>query len=540
MKKIYLLLILSLQGLFLTAQTVSINLDEQNIADVLTPDVQKTVTKITLKGHMTSADYPFVNACQKLTKLDLTNAIVDSIPEHSLTNANILLDLYLPKKKTVFNANAIKNISGYESSIITVHVTGYFPTLNSLSSVLEGPYGPMQEPQTLCFTTDEGNNCCYEPYKGVIFSADKDTLFKFSPMERYDYRHGYYDTELKYLDDTAKVKVVAPYAFAYSKNGGNIYFTDSLKMICHNAFEGAFFPDLTTGLGGVQDGSLSIYLGNNPPQLELPVEDISQHVVYYNDWPYYLGYNDFTLKIPSFHTYLENSCLWAEAPISNANFDWMWEYNNNNRRFYTYRDSNNNVLYYEPPHVIKTEWYSETYNVENIEFTKTTEGTDSIISTDIEVEYGSYYMFIIAWKTIVDESGVSADWNPCHYVEYHDTIYSPIPDDDELDYDFEIHDDDGNLVFSSRRKGDKGSTEHLNGTLTNVPQSQQGDLKSRTSGMRYGASPWKSQRVNFGPTGIRPLDAAPANNTYYDLTGRPAEETSKGILIKNGKKVLVK
>ena len=109
-----------------------------------------------------------------------------------------------------------------------------------------------------------------------------------------------------------------------------------------------------------------------------------------------------------------------------------------------------------------------------------------------------------------------------------------------MDFDFEIYDDEGNLLYSNKRRGDKGSTEHISGTLTNVPQSQQGDLKSRTIGRRFGSSPWKSQRVNFGVTGIRPLDATPASNTLYDLQGLPANESQKGILIRNGKKVLVR
>ena len=158
----------------------------------------------------------------------------------------------------------------------------------------------------------------------------------------------------------------------------------------------------------------------------------------------------------------------------------------------------------------------------------------------MDVEYGSYYKFIIAWKTIVDESGVSADWNPCHYVEHYDTIYSPIPDGDELDYDFEIYDDEGNLLYSNKRRGDKGNTEHLSGTLTNVPQSQQGDLKSRVRGMRYGESPWRTRRVDFGPTAIKSPVLQEEQGEAFDLTGRPTNASQKGIYIRNGKKILVR
>ena len=525
MKKISLFLILSLQGLFLTAQTVSINLDEQNIADVLTPEVQKTVTKITLKGHMTDSDYTFVNDCPKLKLLDMTDAITDSIPPYSLIKQKPLANLYLPKKKTLFYANAVKNTylenwgrHGEDvwmdfDDDVTVHVTGDFPEIG---------IGNRNNNRQVLFTIEKNNSRYIETEDGIIYSADGDTLVY------YGVKYFYYWRELveKGLDHF-DVKVIAPFAFAYQQLEGGISltFSDRLEVISQHAFEGIEWL-YTVGTAWVT-ADLNVYLGERPPRVDGLVS-----------WNTTNG--SITFIVPNMRTYLENSCLWAEAPIMEEGYLWMIEYNSNDRRYYTYRDSNNNVLYYEPPHVIKTEWYSETYNVENIEFTKTSEGTDSIISTDIDVEYGSYYKFIIAWKTIVDESGVSADWNPCHYVEYYDTIYSPIPEGDDLDYEFEIYDDQGNLLYSNKRRGNKGSTEHLNGTLTNVPQSQQGDLKSRTIGRRFGESPWKSQRVNFGTTGIHPLNAAPASSTLYDLQGLPANETLKGILIRNGKKVLVK
>ena len=61
MKKIYLFLFLSLQGLFLMAQTVSINLDEQRMEDVLTTDVQKWAYKVIISGHMKTEDFTFLN-----------------------------------------------------------------------------------------------------------------------------------------------------------------------------------------------------------------------------------------------------------------------------------------------------------------------------------------------------------------------------------------------------------------------------------------------------------------------------------------------
>ena len=543
MKKIYLFLILSLQGLFLGAQgnkvTVTINLDEQNIADVLL-NKQWCVNKLILSGHMKAEDFTYINDCDILRTLDLTDAIVDSIPPHSMTNANMLLDLYLPKKKTIFNVNAVKNLSRWQSDIITIHVTGYFPVLNSLSSVLESEYGLQQDPQQLYFTTEEGNECCAEPFKGVIFSADMDTLFKFSPIVGYEEGLGYSGEEEKeFLNHHTNVKVIAPYVFAYMKICGSFYFSDSLKMICHNAFDGSIMPPVTTGGGGYL--ALSIYLGNNPPQIELPAYDENEDVVYIDDWSWYLNYNPFIIYIPSLRTYLETSSLWAETPIFPKNFQYMMDYNNNDRRYYTFRDKDGKPLYYTYPHIIETDKYIVALNVDNIAFTRQSAGSDSIISADMDVEYGAYYRYIVSWTTIADETSEYPDWNPCHYVEHFDTIYSPIPDEDELTYDIEIVDDEGNVVFSSRRKGGKGSTEHVSGVLTNVPQSQQGDLKSRTSGMRYGESPWKSQRVNFGSTGIASPQLSPeGKGGWFDLTGRPVDGTQKGILIRNGKKVLIR
>ena len=201
-------------------------------------------------------------------------------------------------------------------------------------------------------------------------------------------------------------------------------------------------------------------------------------------------------------------------------------------------DKEGNLLHYVKPHIVSSEWHASTLNTENVTFDFASEDGSSV-STEMDVEYGAYYTFVYSW-TMIERDYPNPLYPYFHEQEYRDTILSPIPEGDDLTYEFEIYDDEGNLLYSSKRKGDKGSSEHLSGTLTNVPKSQQGDLKSRTTGMRFGESPWKSQRVNFGVTGIRQLDASSASNSLYDLTGRPTDETRKGIYIKDGKKIWVR
>ena len=512
MKKICLLLILSLQGLFLTAQTVSINLDEQNIADVLTPDVQATATEIILSGHMTSADYAFVNACPKLTKLDMTDVVIDSIPQFCLANATSLADLYLPKKETVFNFYAVKNDI---TNSVTAHITGLFPDLDVPTT------GDRMAATDVMFTVEKDNGRYYEAEDGFIYSANLDTLYRFAQV------HSDWYTE-------AYAVAIRPYAFAWLKldTGVELELDKALKLICQHAFEGVRWLPYDPNYRYANYSDFVIVLHNNRrtgyPQLDGPVawntdeyRAINGSLVFFVEgW-----YKDF----------LHNSCFWAGTDLMDVDTSLFFDPSCYPAE--KYYDKEGNLLQYIRPHIVSSEWYVGTLNTENVTFSQSSEGNDSPVTTDMDVQYGAYYNFVYSWTMIERENPLYPYY---HAVEYRDTILSPIPEGDDLSYDFEIYDDEGNLLYSNQRKGDKGSTEHLNGTLTNVPKSQQGDLKSRTRGRRFGESPWKSQRVNFGATGIRPLNAAPASSTLYNLQGLPANESQKGILIRNGKKVLVK
>lgn len=519
MKKIYLLLILSLQGLFLTAQTVSINLDEQNIADVLTPDVQATATEIILSGHMTSADYAFVNACPKLTKLDMTDVVIDSIPQFCLSNATSLADLYLPKKETVFNFYAVKNVI---TNSVTAHITGLFPQLDVPTT------GDKNAATDVVFTIEKGNERYFEGHQGIIFSANMDTLYRYS--------QGY--PAINFY-----AKVIRPYSFAWLRlpRGHDVQISPDLELICQHAFEGIrwegevsdpiwnfnHYADLVIRLHNLFSPSYPV------PRLAGPVNWNTKEYESIN------GSLMIRAEFGSVRTYLENSCLWAGV-------DMIDEYYHNkiastlilNEEYY---DKDGNRLFAIKPHFISSEWHAGTLSTSNITFSSSSDSDDgaSTINADMDVEYGAYYTFVLSYTT-VERVFPNPEYPYFHTVEYRDTILSPIPDGDDLMYEFEIYDDEGNLVFSNKRRGDKGSTEHLNGTLTNVPQSQQGDLKSRTTGMRFGESPWKSQRVSFGTTGIRQLDASSTSNSLYDLTGRPTDGTRKGIYIKDGKKIWVR
>lgn len=512
MKKIYLSLILSLQGLFLMAQTVSINLDEQNIADVLTPEVQASVTQITLSGHMSAADYAFVNGCQKLTTLDMTDVIIDSIPQSCLSNATSLTDLYLPKKQTVFNFYAVKNTF---TNKVTAHVTGLFPELDVPTT------GDRDAATDVVFTVEKDNERYYETSEGFIYSANKDTLYRFGQVHPDWYTSAY-------------AVAIRPYAFAWLKldTGLELEFDSALKLICQHAFEGVrWIPYDPEGLYH-NYSDFVVVLHNNRrtgyPQLEGPVS--------WNTDEYRAVNGSLVFFVEGWYKdYLHNSCLWAGTDLMDVDTHLFFD-----PKCYPAEecyDREGNLLHYVRPHIISSEWYVGTLNTENVTFSQASDGNNSSVTTDMDVEYGAYYNYVYSWTLVEREHPNSPNYRA---VEYRDTILSPIPEGDDLTYEIEIYDDGGNLLYSNKRKGNKGSTDHLSGTLTNVPQGEQGELKSRSSGMRYGASPWKSQRVSFGTTGIRQLDASSASNSLYDLTGRPTDGTRKGIYIKEGKKIWVR
>lgn len=519
MKKIYLFLILSLQGLFLAAQTVSINLDEQHIADVLTPDVQASVTQITLSGHMSAADYAFVNDCPSLTKLDMTDVIIDSIPAFCLAKATSLADLYLPKKQTVFNFYAVKNdITGN----VTAHVTGLFPDLDVPLT------GDRLAATDVLFTVEKENDRYFETEQGYIFSANMDTLYRFAQKD------------LDWATADAYAVVIRPYAFAWLKlyTGFELSLYPALELICQHAFEGVRWLPYNPETLYHNYADFVVYLGNTSDKNKYPIPQLEGPVSWNTEE--YRSSNGtllFYIYEGHFKSYLENSCFWAGTDMMDSYNCHMFdpELIDTEKRY----DKDGNLLQYVKPHIVFSEWHANIIDTDNVTFNHSSEDNSSSMIVEMDVEYGAFYTYVYSW-TMIERDYPNPLYPYFHTQEYRDTIYSPIPEGDDLTYECEIYDDEGNLLYSNKRKGDKGSSEHLSGTLTNVPKSQQGDLKSRTTVMRYGASPWRSQRVSFGPTAIPSLELPPTSGSSYDLTGRPVHDTQKGLLIRNGKKILIK
>ncbi|MBO4444658.1 MAG: hypothetical protein J5814_07850 [Bacteroidaceae bacterium] len=539
MKRFYLTLLLCLQAAFLMAQAdstiVRIDLDSCSINSILTPQVQSYVKKLILSGHMQNEDFPYVNDCPKLKILDLTDVITDSIPQYSLIKDKPLTDIYLPKKKTLFNANAVKNTEHYttivgenvEHNNITVHVPGVFPSLDGDYSS-DYDYERTDFLWSLFFTVGKGNEYCIKTEDGKILSADRDTLFKFSPTESDEHFHGsnftwnYYSGEHKIFD----VKVVATHAFGFFRFAGDFYFSDKLETICWRAFQGILAVPVATG-GSYASYSCSFHLSENPPHLEDPM--------FCSIWEVPIIY---VPNVQAMHRYLESSCVWASTWLLSEGYDGWNSYNNYHYLWHPYFNKDKEKLFYQPPYVVNNYWSYRFMNTSNIVFRAEEDG--SAITTDMDIEYSPYFMFIICWKDIVEDEYDDSYGYYYRYEEYRDTVYSPITDWEDLIGEIEIVDDNGNVCFSANKKRGKESSEHLSGVLTNVPSTEQGELKSRTNGRRFGTSPWNTQRISFDGTGIRPLKTSLPNKTLFDLQGRPVSHPKEGIYIQNGKKVLIK
>lgn len=563
MKRFYLTLLLCLQAAFLMAQEdstiVRIDLDSCSIDSILTPQVQSYVKKLILSGRMQNEDYPFVNDCRKLTVLDMTNVLTDSIPQYSLVKDKPLTDIYLPKKKILFNANSVKNKNHND---IAIHVTGVFPSLDGDYSSDYDDYFDLWQ---LRFTVEKGNEHCVEPEKGVIFSADRDTLYRFAPIkyndtysdpwgaykkwwdpnspipsgtivyferEHWDYPE-FWDYSismaevLKISINYFDVKVVATHAFAFCRLRGDFYFSSKLETICRRAFQGILPCLETTSSESYASYACNFHLSETPPHLEDPMFDSVWEV------PIIVVPN-----VQAMHRYLESSCVWASTWLLSEGYDDWNSYNNYYYLWYPYFNKDKEKLFYQPPYVVNNYWSYRFMNTSNIVFRAEEDG--SVITTDMDIEYSPYFMFIICWKDIVEDEYDDSYGYYYRYEEYRDTVYSPITDWEDLISEIEIVDDNGNVCFSASKKRGKESSEHLSGVLTNVPSTEQGELKSRTNGRRFGTSSWSTQRISFDGTGIRPLETPPSRSTYFDLQGRPVTHPKEGIYIQNGKKVMIK
>jgi len=513
----------------------------------LTDEMVEQVESLTVSGFLRKEDFKAIDRCHQLKWLDLTETKNDTLHDDSedLIDAIIIPKgafrhtaietFYLPKFAYIFELQALslfrwdkdcgrpaadEGISDYDGlphfeKTITVYVTDGFPYLFDPEPI-DGYYGcPMQ------FKLAEGNKW-YVEEDGNIFTKDKNNLMKAGNL---------YNGEQK--DVSFDVTTVWFCAFTYSlwsQEQQLITFSDRLREIECLAFAEPALPYVKND-ESVHTGGIRFKSWTAPPYVGTPFFDLHNHDSYHHDKVF------FPCKaiVPYKPRYILADPRWIQHDIIDE-----FEYGvlcgtlspDDKEEFYSQQDK------YGPR---MEEVLAE---IKKVPFRMA--GCASTPKYDLD-DRTPFVEIVASMKRNVPFTFVNPDTG------IKDTLVYSWPDvEDSYSFDIKVYGADGK-EWNINIENDEifsfyNDTDYVWQTIY-LPDERPkvGDKCTVTFqfiGARFGASDELSAEFTFEAMPIKAgiKDAKTVNNEkhLYDLTGRPADGTQKGLLIRNGKKVIVK
>ena len=490
---------------------------EGDLSVLLTDEVKQEATRLSVSGEVSVMDLFAIDECSQLTVLDLSNALIDTIPEHAF-NSLQLDSIYLPESLEQLNMNAI-GVSTEPSDgnrvCVTVIITGNFPELTNpllLSEWIDPP---------LVFRVPQANDRYVEQYRlpypnssdtyslinPFIYSADMDTLYKAQMW-------GIGEDEL-FVD----VEHIASYAFAYC-DAQDYVFSERLESIDTHAFD--YMRELYwTSLGKHQNHgyiddieyffgeSVLIFNGEIPPVLK------GQVLYSPAQWD--------SIR----HTSSMFCTVGIVAPDANKYLqsDSQW-YNEGNIFHYRHYKMRSDNYYYAPnEEMVRFDfnpdmWYINLAPDDSWTVQMQDDGTALF---EFSGEIGSCYTFIVSENDVTD------------------TIASPIPEWEHYTIQFTVTNENGDAIYQEVVECNPNETIHLSQILHGVKEDDTLTLSAEYVSSLYGASPWHIMgKMKLGKSGMTLLKSNKQTSPYYDLQGRPVANPTRGIYIKEGRKVVIK
>ena len=515
-------LLLTLQSLLLVlcsmAQTeiVLVCEKEGDLPTLLTDEIKQKATRLVISGNVSATDIKAVDECPNLIVLELSNALLNTIPEYAFCNLQ-LDSIHLPKSIKQLSINAFDSLSEFVRQQCVIVVTGNFPELVNPILPFEMYETPIVfrlakentkyvEVFDLPYNEYHDFSHVYTLYDPFIYSADMDTLYKAQMWSI---------GEDGILID---VEHIASYAFAYSY-AQDYTFSERLKTIDAHAFDF---------------------------MIELYYDHIGQprHEGYIYGKLYYFGESMLTfegkvppvLNGPVFHSPLERRTIWEQfssnfcsigivAPDAKdylrSNSQWY-----NEGKIFHYRDYDTRAPYnnYYPDEEMKTfdfnakKWFAGLMSERSVDAQLNEDGSAVLaISCDI----ASSYTFIVSEDGAVD------------------TILSPTPEWECYTIQFALTNEKGDTIHQESVECRPKEKMNLSLPICDVPENGVLKLSVKYESQLYEASPWcMIEEIDLYGSGIVST-RKDKDSPYYDLMGRPVANPTRGIYIKDGKKIAV-
>ena len=489
---------------------------EGDLSVLLTDEVKQEATRLSVSGEVSVMDLFAIDECSQLTVLDLSNALIDTIPEHAF-NSLQLDSIYLPESLEQLNMNAI-GVSTEPSDgnrvCVTVIITGNFPELTNPLLLSEWTDPP------LVFRVPQANDKYVEQYRlpypnssdtyslinPFIYSADMDTLYKAQMW-------GIGEDEL-FVD----VEHIASYAFAYC-DAQDYVFSERLESIDTHAFD--YMRELYwTSLGKHQNHgyiddieyffgeSVLIFNGEIPPVLK------GQVLYSPAQWD--------SIR----HTSSMFCTVGIVAPDANKYLqsDSQW-YNEGNIFHYRHYKMRSDNYYYAPNEEMvrfdfnAKKWFAGLMSERSVDAQLNEDGSAVL---NIFSDIASSYTFIVSENGAVD------------------TILSPAPEWECYTIQFALTSEKGDTIVQESVERRPEETIDLSLPICDVPENGILKLSVKYKSPLYGISPWcMIEDIDLYGSGIVSMEKD-NDFPYYDLQGRKVENPTHGIYVKDGKKVLMK
>ena len=290
----------------------------------------------------------------------------------------------------------------------------------------------------------------------------------------------WYDKTVIYFD----VDTIGPNAFsgATFRQGQILYFTERLNTIFKDAFTDINIIKHTSQESLMSDDLTLVFAGANPPGID------KNHIMDYADSTYRINY-----VVPDLKTYIRNDIQWAYTTLMTID-DFVQGYVSPENEV-TVNDSTETDVNLQP----------DTNQDGNIDLV-----VHARPRKEIPVRIGE---------------GENKD------------IYSRAPAWMRYTMELRITDTEGTELYAGKMPCSAYGECQFNASFA-CPANNIIHIYSRSIDMFGRATEWAVTTINLD-TSIDPIVAPNTDAPYYDLQGRPVAHPTRGIYIKNGRKVVL-
>ena len=349
----------------------------------------------------------------------------------------------------------------------------------------------------------QGNNLLYQKEKGVWWVGDnvdhrplKQRGYGLYHSDSYLYAYTineaeavtdstdfarWYDKTVIYFD----VDTIGPNAFsgATFRQGQILYFTERLNTIFKDAFTDINIIKRTSQESLMSDDLTLVFAGANPPGID------KNHIMDYADSTYHINY-----VVPDLAAYIEDDIQWTYTTLMTID-DFVQGYVSPENEV-TVNDSTETDVNMQP-------------------------GTNQDGNIDLVVHARPR-------KEIPVRIGEGENKD----------IYSRAPAWMRYTMELRITDSEGTELYAGEMQCSAYGECQFNVSFA-CPANKIIHIYSRSIDMFGRATEWAITTINLD-TSISPIVAPSTDTPYYDLQGRPVANPTRGIYIKDGKKVAIK